>query len=160
MVPLPTAHPVGPSFSPTGLLCIHSVCVAASERRRGVATRLLRAYLGFAPATTPQLREVRLICKAALMPLYGGVGFQLVGPSEVEHGRDPWLEMRLPLLDAGGAAAADGSGDVVAAGERGTAGKAEGEEGGGGSLRQQQQQEEKAAAAVPASRWEGQQRPE
>ena len=41
------------------LLAIHSVCVAAAARRRGVATRLLRAYLQFVQASTPQLQEVR-----------------------------------------------------------------------------------------------------
>lgn len=41
------------------LLAIHSVCVAAAMRRRRVATRLLRAYLQFVLATTPQLQEVR-----------------------------------------------------------------------------------------------------
>lgn len=41
------------------LLAIHSVCVAAAMQRRRVATRLLRAYLQFVLATTPQLQEVR-----------------------------------------------------------------------------------------------------
>jgi hypothetical protein len=27
--------------------------------------------------------------------LYAGVGFQLVGPSKVVHGADPWLDMKL-----------------------------------------------------------------
>lgn len=76
------------------LLAIHSVCVAGEQRRRGVATRLLRAYLGFVSATTPGLQEVRLICKEALIPLYAGAGFQLLGPSDVVHGQDPWFEMR------------------------------------------------------------------
>ncbi|PSC67839.1 Oxoglutarate iron-dependent dioxygenase [Micractinium conductrix] len=76
------------------LLAIHSVCVDGAHRRRGLATRLLRAYLNFVQATTPSLREARLICKQPLIPLYAGAGFSLLGPSEVVHGKDPWFEMR------------------------------------------------------------------
>jgi GNAT superfamily N-acetyltransferase len=79
---------------PADLLAIHSVCVDAARRRRGVATRLLRAYQAYVRATTPQLRECRLICKHCLVPLYAGAGFVMVGPSEVVHGQDPWFEMR------------------------------------------------------------------
>ena len=77
-----------------GLLAVHSVCVAAPLRRQRVATRLLMAYTAYVAATTPQLQEVRLICKQPLIPLYAGAGFQLLGPSDVVHGRDPWFEMR------------------------------------------------------------------
>ncbi|KAL4425741.1 hypothetical protein ABPG75_009757 [Micractinium tetrahymenae] len=79
------------------LLAIHSVCVDAAHRRGGVASRLLRAYLSYVQGTTPGLREVRLICKERLIPLYAGVGFQMVGPSDVVHGKDPWFEMRWAL---------------------------------------------------------------
>lgn len=88
------------------LLCIHSVCVATGARRRRVATRLLHAYLAYVRQTSPQLAEARLLCKEALVPLYAGVGFVMVGLSSVEHGQDAWLEMRLPL---GGGGAVDGS---------------------------------------------------
>lgn len=79
---------------PADLLAIHSVCVDAAHRRRGVASRLLRAYLSYVQASTPGLREARLICKDQLVPLYSGAGFQMVGPSGVVHGKDPWFEMR------------------------------------------------------------------
>ena len=59
-----------------------------------MATRLLRAYQAYVQATTPQLRECRLICKQGLVPLYAGAGFVMVGPSEVVHGQDTWFEMR------------------------------------------------------------------
>ena len=87
------------------LLAIHSVCVAESYRRRGVASRLLRAYLAYVQCTTPQLREVRLICKAPLVPLYDQAGFAVVGPSPVVHGQEPWTEMRwAPPEDVGATA--------------------------------------------------------
>jgi len=74
------------------LLCIHSVCVAAEERRRGVALSLLRAYLRILPAVAPAVRSVRLIAKPGLTELYVRAGFRLLGPSPVVHGAEPWLE--------------------------------------------------------------------
>lgn len=64
------------------LLAIHSVCVAAAARRRGVATRLLRAYLQFVQASTPQLQEVSGVAQEgaskwvprAQQPTAGGPG--------------------------------------------------------------------------------------
>ncbi|GLC71902.1 hypothetical protein PLESTF_001179100 [Pleodorina starrii] len=79
------------------LLCIHSVVVEAALRRKGLATRLLRAYVLYVQATTPNLRAVRLICKQDLIGLYEKAGFRLLGPSDVVHGRDPWFEMALEL---------------------------------------------------------------
>jgi cyclin-dependent kinase-like len=76
-----------------GLLAIHSVCVEAKHRRQRVATRLLQAYKQFVVGSTPSLTSVRLICKQQLIPLYVGAGFQLVGPSDVVHGKDAWFEM-------------------------------------------------------------------
>jgi predicted GNAT family N-acyltransferase len=77
------------------LLCVHSVCVAAPERRRGLAARMLRAYLPYVQTTTPGAAEVRLLCKAPLESLYRGAGFAVVGPSAVVHGAEPWTEMAL-----------------------------------------------------------------
>ena len=95
---------------PTGLLAIHSVCVDAAHRRQRVATRLLAAYLAYVQSTTPQLREVRLICKQQLIPLYAGAGFEMVGPSDVVHGQDPWFEMRWgPPGGSGGGGGGSGS---------------------------------------------------
>lgn len=82
-----TEESMGRHEAEGGLLAIHSVCVAASHRRQGVATRLLKAYLFYVAGTTPQLREVRLICKEHLIPLYSGAGFRMVGPSDVVHGK-------------------------------------------------------------------------
>lgn len=36
------------------------------------------------------------------IPLYQGAGFELVGPSDVVHGQDPWQEMALALQQQGG----------------------------------------------------------
>lgn len=81
------------------LLCIHSVCVAQPERRKGVATKLLKAYLNYIQQTSPHIEQVRLICKEPLVDLYKGASFQVVGPSPVVHGKDPWIEMMLDDSD-------------------------------------------------------------
>ncbi|EIE27825.1 hypothetical protein COCSUDRAFT_83445 [Coccomyxa subellipsoidea C-169] len=47
--------------------------------------------------TLPELTTVRLICKKDLIGLYSAAGFEMVGPSDVEHGKDPWYEMKLKL---------------------------------------------------------------
>lgn len=36
---------------------------------------------------------LRLMCKENLVGLYSAVGFSMVGPSDVQHGKDPWFEM-------------------------------------------------------------------
>ncbi|EFN57722.1 hypothetical protein CHLNCDRAFT_51000 [Chlorella variabilis] len=77
-----------------GLLAIHSVAVDAAHRRQRVATRLLQAYKAYVCSSTPCLTTLRLICKEPLLSLYKNCGFQMVGPSAVVHGKDPWFEMR------------------------------------------------------------------
>ncbi|KAG2485669.1 hypothetical protein HYH03_015641 [Edaphochlamys debaryana] len=91
-----STHEEGPSAA---LLCVHSVVVEASLRRRGLALRMLRAYVPFVRTTAPHLRTIRLICKKDLIPLYEKAGFSLVGPSDVVHGQDPWYELALELGD-------------------------------------------------------------
>lgn len=39
------------------------------------------------------MAQVRLICKDNLIGLYQRAGFELVGPSDVVHGAEPWFEM-------------------------------------------------------------------
>ena len=43
------------------------------------------------------LQVMLLICKEPLVALYSKAGFQVVGPSEVVHGADPWIEMSMKL---------------------------------------------------------------
>ncbi|KAF9210794.1 hypothetical protein CPC16_008342 [Podila verticillata] len=83
-------------------ICIHSVCVAASHQRRGIASKTLRAYLAHIRQLGQDEEErtghrsvdrVLLIAHRELMCLYAGVGFQEVGLSDVVHGPDPWYEM-------------------------------------------------------------------
>jgi len=78
------------------LLCIHSVVVAERYRRCGVAVAMLKTYMT-AVAQTGTARAAALIAKKHLVPLYEKSGFDLVGPSEVVHGADPWYELRADL---------------------------------------------------------------
>jgi len=47
----------------------------------------------------PQARQILLIAKKGLIPLYEGAGFTLRGESAVVHGQDPWYELALSLTD-------------------------------------------------------------
>ena len=80
-------------------LCVHSVCVEGSQRRRKVGTRMLAAYLQYVRACSPSSKEVRLICKKHLTGFYEQGGFTLIGPSNVVHGQEQWFEMKQSLLD-------------------------------------------------------------
>ncbi len=81
-------------------LCIHSVGVAAEFQRKGIARRMLKAYLQYVQQTSPQVQSVQLICKEALIPLYTSASFNLVGPSSIVHGRDQWYDMRVDFAQA------------------------------------------------------------
>ncbi|OQR85216.1 hypothetical protein ACHHYP_12084 [Achlya hypogyna] len=83
-------------------LCIHSVVVAASHRRQGFASQMLRAYI--ARVVDAQLsctnmialahvQALLLVAKPALVQLYVAVGFRVTRLSPVVHGRDAWLEL-------------------------------------------------------------------
>jgi len=78
-------------------LCIHSVSVAAENQRKGIARRMLKAYLQYVQQTSPQIQSVQLICKEVLIPLYVSAGFTLVEASLVVHGQDQWFDMRVAI---------------------------------------------------------------
>lgn len=78
-------------------LCMHSVCVAAEYQRKGIASRMLKAYLRYVQQSCPQARSVQLICKKNLIALYESAGFTLTGPSPVVHGQDQWYDLQVLL---------------------------------------------------------------
>jgi arylalkylamine N-acetyltransferase len=83
------------THEPSGkTLCIHSVVVEESLRRKGIALWMLNCYLQQVVELTTVSR-VLLICKEGLVQLYEKAGFKLLGPSEVVHGADPWLLMAI-----------------------------------------------------------------
>lgn len=76
-------------------LCIHSVAVDPTLRRRGLGQQLLRAYMTRIAEECPEVARVSLIAKESLAQTFycdAGVGFGLVGPSDVVHGKDLWYE--------------------------------------------------------------------
>ena len=77
------------------LLCIHSVVVAESHRRKGIASKMLLEYLMHIGEC--EVRKVALLSKAALIPLYKGVGFINKGPSSVQHGKDVWYQLEMDM---------------------------------------------------------------
>lgn len=80
-------------------LCIHSVCVAAEHQRKGIASRMLKAYLQYVQQTCPQAECARLICKKNLIALYKSTGFTVNGLSPVVHGQDPWYDMEVSFVN-------------------------------------------------------------
>eukprot|EP01105_Mastigella_eilhardi_P014777 TRINITY_DN3368_c0_g1_i1.p1 TRINITY_DN3368_c0_g1~~TRINITY_DN3368_c0_g1_i1.p1 ORF type:complete len:179 (+),score=47.06 TRINITY_DN3368_c0_g1_i1:51-587(+) len=78
-------------------LCIHSVVVHPSLRRRGVARAMLQAYLQQVATDQPQVNRVELLCKENNVGLYSSCGFVLQGVSPVNHGSSPWLAMSRTL---------------------------------------------------------------
>lgn len=73
------------------------VCVEKAQRRKGIAKRMLQGYRMMVQSMLPQVRSMHLICKQDLIELYRSAGFDLIGPSEVVHGKDQWYEMRQAL---------------------------------------------------------------
>jgi predicted GNAT family N-acyltransferase len=67
-------------------LCIHSVCVPAPLRRRGIALAMLHNYINTIKTTQPQIKKTMLIAKQDVGPLYEAAGFSKLGLSEVVVG--------------------------------------------------------------------------
>ncbi|KAJ2925741.1 hypothetical protein H1R20_g11349, partial [Candolleomyces eurysporus] len=81
-------------------VCIHSVCVAKSQRRKGIALQLLKEYIShLSSAQGSPYKRVLLIVHEELRPFYEKAGFSWLGKSDVTHGSRPWYEMRLDLDD-------------------------------------------------------------
>ena len=96
------------THDPSGdVLAIHSVCVDARFRRRGVGESALRHYVtrwivdddeNDDETTHKKVRRVRLLCKEHLIGFYErSGGFALEGASAVEHGAETWFDMVLDL---------------------------------------------------------------
>lgn len=73
-------------------VCIHSVCVDTSHRRKGVATRMLDKYAERL-SKDPSIHQLSLIAHEELVPLYEKAGFEYKGKSPVSHGSRPWFEL-------------------------------------------------------------------
>jgi len=90
-----THHPGGES------ICIHSVVVAETHRRKGIARAMVRAYVDAIVKDRQRCgaaRRLLLLAKARLLGLYIQCGFELLGPSAIVHGADQWFDMRLDLV--------------------------------------------------------------
>jgi ribosomal protein S18 acetylase RimI-like enzyme len=84
---------------PSGrLLAIHSVAVEPSYRRRGVATFVLEKYIT-EMKKDPSLEKLVLLAKAHLLALYVNVGFKVLGPSPIVHGKETWFDLQMTLVD-------------------------------------------------------------
>lgn len=82
---------------PSGnVLCIHSVVIRQENRRKGLGTEMMTAYLRNVAENT-NMRRVLLLSKRRLVPFYEGAGFQVIGESSISHGKDTWIELTRSL---------------------------------------------------------------
>ncbi|KAF4609955.1 hypothetical protein D9613_010541 [Agrocybe pediades] len=77
-------------------VCIHSICVAPSHKRKGVGLSLLREYVTRLERAAKYDR-ILLIAHEELRGFYEKAGFEWLGKSQVVHGSKPWFEMRREL---------------------------------------------------------------
>lgn len=92
-----TAHVSGSSS-----VCIHSVCVSPSYRRKGLGLALLKEYIEHLEKARAEGTEswdtVLLLAHEDLITFYQKAGFENGGRSSVVHGTLPWYEMRKALI--------------------------------------------------------------
>lgn len=82
-------------------LCVHSVIVEESRRRRGVGRAMMCEYverIAQAPGPTQRVARVLLIAKADKISFYRSCGFTLLGASDIVHGTDKWFEMEVHTM--------------------------------------------------------------
>ncbi|KAF5381611.1 hypothetical protein D9615_005428 [Tricholomella constricta] len=78
-------------------VCVHSVCVSPTQRRRKIGLNLLREYIRRLEAAQKgglPYKRILLITHENLRQFYEQAGFEWVGKSSVVHGALPWYEMR------------------------------------------------------------------
>jgi N-acetylglutamate synthase-like GNAT family acetyltransferase len=68
-------------------LVIHSVVIAASNRRKGIGKRMLLEYIYQIASKCPRIEKLLLLSKPELWKFYITCGFGVVGLSSVIHGK-------------------------------------------------------------------------
>jgi cyclin-dependent kinase-like len=81
-------------------VCIHSVVVERSRRRKGLGSRIVQEYVKHINYTERDIYKLILLTKANNLSFYSKCGFVCIGKSNVEHGQDTWYEMELKLPHA------------------------------------------------------------
>lgn len=71
------------------LLCIHSVVVESSLRRKGIALIMLTEYVQ--KVKRREFAKIALLTKPHHVQLYKKVGFKELGESPVVHGQEKWI---------------------------------------------------------------------
>uniref|UniRef100_A0A7S1ETD7 N-acetyltransferase domain-containing protein n=1 Tax=Timspurckia oligopyrenoides TaxID=708627 RepID=A0A7S1ETD7_9RHOD len=81
-------------------VCIHSVVVQKQLRRNGLGSAVLEAFIRHVEkvhSTSQKFRNLKrfsLLAKKHLCTFYIKCGFELIGPSPVEHGAEQWFELQ------------------------------------------------------------------
>lgn len=78
-------------------LCIHSVVIDEQYHRNGFGLIMVKKYVNQIIKMNIKeqigLETIRLISKLHITPFYKKNGFELIGESDIEHGKDTWYEM-------------------------------------------------------------------
>jgi len=80
------------------MMIIHGVVTRKEDRRKGVATEMLKKYLEILKLNK-QIQVIALLSKDRLVHFYNRFGFQQVRVSEVRLGVDLWNEMHYQLVE-------------------------------------------------------------
>lgn len=79
-------------------LIIHSVVIHPKYRRQGLATAMLTFYLERMKENL-RISRIFIIAKGNLLGFYTSVGFKVLRLSPVVHGKDPWFELSIDLIE-------------------------------------------------------------
>ena len=81
-------------------LAIHSVVVRENDRRKGVATAMLKQYLKTIQSDSNAdggIQSIVLLAKTHLLGFYVNCGFRVNRPSPIVHGQELWYELEKPM---------------------------------------------------------------
>ena len=84
------------------LLGIHSVVVREDQRRKGIATDMLKRYIEKVEEGNKNedsmVESIVLLAKSHLLGFYVNCGFRVNRPSPIVHGKELWYELERPLV--------------------------------------------------------------
>jgi predicted GNAT family N-acyltransferase len=77
-------------------LCIHSVVIEQSKRRKGLGIQMMKEYLNYV-TKHENVKRILLLCKENLISFYQQCGFEFIGESNIVHGKEIWFEMKFKI---------------------------------------------------------------
>ncbi|XP_070555847.1 uncharacterized protein [Ptychodera flava] len=81
------------------VVCVHTVCLVQTERRKGVGSKLMQKYIEMLRKTFSDLDGIVLVSKKNLFPFYTKLGYKIRGPANITFGTDPRYELWYDLKE-------------------------------------------------------------